>query len=166
LTTPSGSRAATHSSAKASAVSDVYSAGFSTTVLPAAERRRDLPGQHQQREVPGNDLADDADRRQPRELAVAQLRPARVVVEVARDERDVDVARLADRLAVVERLEHREQARVLLHLARDRVEVGARARAPAARSRRGRLCARPRRPRPPRRATPARSSRAAYPSRD
>ena len=36
LTTPSGSRAATHSSANASAVSDVYSAGFSTTVLPAA----------------------------------------------------------------------------------------------------------------------------------
>jgi hypothetical protein len=46
-----------------------------------------------------------------------------VVVEVARDERDVEVARLADRLAVVERLEHREQPRVLLHRARERVQV-------------------------------------------
>jgi hypothetical protein len=46
-----------------------------------------------------------------------------VVVEVAGDQRDVDVARLADRLAVVERLQHGEQAGVLLHLARERVEV-------------------------------------------
>ncbi len=36
LTTPSGTPAAWHSSAKASAVMEVNSAGFSTTVLPAA----------------------------------------------------------------------------------------------------------------------------------
>ena len=36
LTTPAGSRAACTSSANASAVSEVYSAGFSTSVLPAA----------------------------------------------------------------------------------------------------------------------------------
>ena len=36
LTTPGGRPTSWQSSAKASAVSDVYSAGFSTTVLPAA----------------------------------------------------------------------------------------------------------------------------------
>ena len=36
LTTPAGKPASTQISAKASAVSGVYSAGFSTTVLPAA----------------------------------------------------------------------------------------------------------------------------------
>ena len=36
LTTPSGRPASRQISAKASAVSGVYSAGFSTTVLPAA----------------------------------------------------------------------------------------------------------------------------------
>jgi hypothetical protein len=46
-----------------------------------------------------------------------------VVVEVARHQRHVDVAGLADRLAVVERLEDGEQAAVLLHLAGERVEV-------------------------------------------
>ena len=44
------------------------------------------------------------------------------MVEVARHQRHVDVARLADRLAVVERLQHGEEARVLLHEARERVE--------------------------------------------
>ena len=88
------------------------------------KRRRDLPRQHQQREVPRNDLAADAGRRHAGKLALDQLRPAGVVVEVARDEGDVDVARLADRLAVVDGFEHRQEARMLLHLARQRVEEG------------------------------------------
>ena len=62
LTTPGGRPASTQISAKASAVSGVNSAGFSTTVLPAASAGRDLPGQHQQREIPRNDLPADADR--------------------------------------------------------------------------------------------------------
>ena len=45
------------------------------------------------------------------------------MVEVPRDERHVEVTGLADGLAVVERLEHREQARVLLNVTRQRVEV-------------------------------------------
>jgi hypothetical protein len=57
----------------------------------------------------------------PRQLALEQLRPARVVIAVARDERIVDVARLADRLAVVERLQHREEPAVHLHVARERI---------------------------------------------
>ncbi len=58
-----------------------------------------------------------------RELAGCQRRPAGVMIEMPRDERNVDVARLADRLAVVHRLEHREEALALLHVAGDRVEI-------------------------------------------
>ena len=116
LTTPGGSSAWRQTSAKSSAVSGVVSAGLSTTVLPQRERRRDLPGQHQQREVPRDDLAGDAERpRAPvRERVLELVGPAGVVEEVRGGERQVDVARLLDRLAAVERLEHRELARALL----------------------------------------------------
>jgi len=87
------------------------------------ERGRHLPRQHQQREVPRDDLATDAHARPARELALEQGGPTGVVVEVPRHQRDVEVARLADRLAVVERLQHGQQARVLLDLAGERVEV-------------------------------------------
>ena len=45
------------------------------------------------------------------------------MVEVAGHERDIEIPGLADRLAVVERLQHGEQAGVLLHVAGERVEV-------------------------------------------
>ena len=45
------------------------------------------------------------------------------MIEVARDQRNVDVAALADGLAVVDGLQHGETARVLLHLARERIEI-------------------------------------------
>ena len=110
------------------------SAGFSTTVQPAASAGRDLPGEHQQRKVPRDDLADDADRLVIRKLPVERLRPAGMVDEMADRQRHVDVAAFADRLAVVERFQHREQALVPLHGAADGVEdlgaLVARARAP------------------------------------
>src|SRR3712207_8674187 len=53
----------------------------------------------------------------------SELRPAGVVVEVPRHEGDVDVARLADGLAVVHALQHGEQARVALHVPREGVQV-------------------------------------------
>ena len=56
-------------------------------------------------------------------LGVGELGPAGVVVEVADDELHVRVARLAHRLAVVHRLQHRHQAVVLLQAAGDGVEV-------------------------------------------
>ncbi len=87
------------------------------------ERRGDLPGEHQEREVPGDDLPADAHRRMVRELARDQFGPSGVVVEVAGHERDVDVARLADRLAVVEGLQHRQEALTLLDMAGEPVEV-------------------------------------------
>ena len=45
-----------------------------------------------------------------------------MIREVSRDEWNVDVARLANRLAVVDRLEHGEVTRVLLNAARDGVQ--------------------------------------------
>ena len=86
------------------------------------ERGRDLPGQHQQGKVPRDDLADDAGGLVAGKLAFEPLRPAGVVDEVAHGKRHVDVAALADRLAIVDRFQHREEARVALHAATDRVE--------------------------------------------
>src|SRR5262249_54398288 len=76
-------------------------------------------------EVPRDDLAGDPERLR---LAVGKrvlelVGPARVVEEVCGRERHVDVARLPDRLAAVQRLQHRELARALLQDARDPEEV-------------------------------------------
>src|SRR5205814_10496288 len=70
-------------------------------------------------------LAGDSERlRLPvRERVLELVRPACVVEEVRRRERQVDVARLADRLAAVQRLEHRELARALLQDACDPEQV-------------------------------------------
>ena len=46
-----------------------------------------------------------------------------MVIEVPRDKRDVDIARLTDRLAIVERLEHGEQAGMALHQAGQGIEI-------------------------------------------
>ena len=93
--------------------------------VAGGERRGDLPGQHQQREVPGDDLGGDAERpRDPaREGVVELVRPAGVVPEVGRRERHVDVARLLDRLARVDRFEDGELARALLEQAGDPEQV-------------------------------------------
>ena len=84
--------------------------------VAGGQRRRDLPRQHQHREVPRDDLAGHAERPGVRaEARVVELvGPARVVEEVRRGQRDVDVAGLADRLAVVQRLEDGELAGALL----------------------------------------------------
>src|SRR2546426_12027492 len=55
--------------------------------------------------------------------SLGELRPARVMGQVTGHERDVEIARLANRLAVVEALEHRQQPGMLLHRTRERVEV-------------------------------------------
>ncbi len=91
-------------------MSEVNSAGFEHDGVAGGERRGDLPGQHQQREVPRDDLAADAVGHEAGELALEVLGPAGVVVEMPRDQRDIDVAALADRLAVVDGFEHGEEA--------------------------------------------------------
>ena len=84
------------------------------------QRRRELPGRHHQREVPGDDLADDADRlaqgigvpvaraRNRDRLAVQARRPSRHVAEHVDRALHVVAARIGDRLAVVERFEFGE----------------------------------------------------------
>src|SRR5579872_1851365 len=55
--------------------------------VTGGQRRGDLPGEHEQREVPGDDLADDAERAHIGQLVREELRPASVMIEVAGDER-------------------------------------------------------------------------------
>ena len=96
--------------------------GFEDDGVAHGEGGGDLPTQHEEGEVPGDDLAADADGLVVGEFGVAELGPSGVVVEVAGDEGDVDVAGFADGLSVVEGFEDGEKSRVLLDLAGDGVE--------------------------------------------
>ena len=91
--------------------------------IACGKRRRNLPCQHQQREIPRDDLPDHADRHLIGELALLQLGPAGVVQEMPRGKRHVEIAGLPDRLAVVDRFQHRKQPGMTLQHARQRVEV-------------------------------------------
>ncbi len=111
----------------------VCSAGLRTIGVAGGEGRCELPGRHQDREVPRDDLADDAERLVEVvgdgvvvDLATAMPSCARMrareVAEVVDRQRDVGGHRLADRLAVVPRLGDREQLEVLLHPVGDLVQ--------------------------------------------
>ena len=93
--------------------------------VAGGEGRRELPRRHQHREVPWDHLSGHADRLRVAagERVVELVRPARVVEEVRGGERQVDVARLLDRLAAVHRLQDRELAGALLERAGDPVQV-------------------------------------------
>ena len=97
--------------------------GFQDDGVAGGERGGDFPRQHQQREVPGDHRAADAQRGHAGLFGRQELGEARVVVEMPGDKRDVDVAAFADRLAVVHRFQHGEQAGVFLDEARQGVEV-------------------------------------------
>ena len=84
---------------------------------------RDLPGEHQQRKIPRNDLPAHANGLRARKLAVDQRGPAGVMVEMAGDQGNIDVARLANRLAVVDRLQDGKKALPLLHVTRQRIDM-------------------------------------------
>ena len=86
FSTPGGSPATTASSATLSAVSGDFSDGLSTSELPLARIGPDLPGRHQQREIPRHDGADH-----PERLARDQRQ------RLARGGRDL-VVHLVDRL--------------------------------------------------------------------
>src|SRR5204863_8864305 len=77
------------------------------------------------REVPRDDLPGDAERPRPlvRERVLELVGPAGVVEEMCGRQGEVDVARLLDRLAAVQRLEDRELTRALLQDARDPEQV-------------------------------------------
>src|SRR5208337_3418525 len=84
---------------------------------------RNLPRQHQQREIPWNNLTDDPARNVVGKFLLQKLRPTRMMIEMPRDQRNINVATLADGLAVVHRLKNGEEPRMLLHQARDGIEV-------------------------------------------
>ena len=114
--------------------------------VAARQRRAPLPGQHQEREVPGDDLADHADRlaQRVREEAAADrdrpaldlVGPARVVAQRVADALHVAL-RVGDRLAAVERLERGQLGGVLLdqvgQLEQQPAAIGGVHRAPGAR---------------------------------
>ena len=112
LTTPAGRSACWQISANSSAVSGVVSAGFSTTVLPQASAGAIFHASISSGKFHGMTWpATPSGCGVRAEAGVLELvGPAGVVEEVRRDQRDVDVARLLDRLAVVERLQHGELA--------------------------------------------------------
>ena len=102
------------------------SAGLSTIVLPAASAGAIFQAAISSGKFHGTIAPDDAAR--VRRPAAARrvgelIGPAGVVEEVRGRHRHVEVARLFDRFAVVERLEHRELARPLGNRARDAVDV-------------------------------------------
>ncbi len=91
--------------------------------VAAGQGGGDLPRQHQQREVPRDDLAGDAQGSGAVAAVLELVGPAGVVEEVRGDGRDVDVAGLLDRLAVVEGLQDGQLAAALLDDPGDPVEV-------------------------------------------
>ena len=125
LTTPGGSSAWRHTSAKSSAVSGVELAGFRTTVLPAASAGAIFQASIKQREVPGDDLRRDAQRfgRPAGKRELELVCPAGVVQEMRRGQRDVHVPRLLDGFAGVHGLDHSELAASLLQNSRDPKQV-------------------------------------------
>ena len=97
--------------------------GFQHDGVSCRQRGRDLPGQHEQREIPRNDLSDDAASGVVGELLLEELRPAGMMIEMPRDQRNIEVAALANRFSVVHGFEHGQAARVLLHLSGDSVQI-------------------------------------------
>ena len=96
--------------------------GLQNHRVAGGESGRDFPRQHEQRKIPGNDLADDAAGFITGKFAGEKLGPAGVMVEVAGNERNINIAAFADGFAVVERFEDGQAARVLLDLPGKAVE--------------------------------------------
>ena len=98
--------------------------GLEDGAIARRQHGRELPRRHEEREVPRHDLADDPDglvQHERHHVAGQQVGLAGVgeqaageVAEVVDGVRDVDGARLADGLAVVERLDEGEVLGVLL----------------------------------------------------
>lgn len=100
--------------------------------LPRGKRRGSLPRRHQQREIPWNDLADDAERflemvgdsfvvdRGDRSFLGPDA--AGEIPEMIDGKRNVGASGLANRLSVVERLGKRQKLQILFHAVGDLVE--------------------------------------------
>ena len=96
--------------------------GLEDDAVAGRQRGRELPDRHQDREVPGNDLADDAERLVEMigdgvvvdlaERAFLRADRAREIAEMVDREREVGGRRLADRLAVVPGFGERQRSRL------------------------------------------------------
>ncbi len=103
--------------------------GLENDAVAGGDRGGELPHRHQQGEVPGDDLADDAERLMVvigdrvvvdlAERAFLRAQRAGEIAPMVDAERQVGVGRLADRLAVVERLDQRQEIEVGLHAVGD-----------------------------------------------
>ena len=98
--------------------------------------RGNFPGQHEQREIPRDDLATDTQRLAVGQFGFHQLGKTGVVIEMPDRQGHINIAAFADRFAVVERLHHRQKAAVFLHQTRDGIKNAG---APVARFGPGRL---------------------------
>src|SRR4029077_18029455 len=90
--------------------------------VAGGERGGNLPRQHEQGKIPRNDLTNDTAGLVTGKFLCEELCPTGVMVEMAGDQRNIDVAAFTNRLAVVKRFQDGEAARMLLHLTRQRVE--------------------------------------------
>ena len=173
LTTPSGIPASRHELAQPERGERRQLRRLEDDGVPARERRAELPARDVEREVPGDDEADDAERLAERRrhaagdgdrLAVVLVDRARVEVEDLRDHPDLAASardRLADVLATRSARAPRRSPR--------RASRAAAAAAPRSagcdRAPRGECApSRARLPRPPPRRRPARAPRSAPPS--
>ena len=108
--------------------------GLQHHAVSRGQRRRELPRRHQDREVPRDDLADDAERLvivigdgvlvDLRQRAFLGPEARGEIAEMVDGERDVGGHRLADRLAVVDGLDGGEHLEVRLHAVGDLVQNG------------------------------------------
>jgi hypothetical protein len=114
LRTPLGTPACWQRSAKRRAVSEVYSAGFRTTVLPMASAGATFQASIRSGKFQGMICPQTPSGALSESSGSHQLGVARVVIEVPLGQGDVEVAALADGLAVVERLGGTENRRGLL----------------------------------------------------
>ncbi len=108
--------------------------GLQHDAVAGGERRSQLPAGHQQREVPRDDLADDAERLVEvvgdggvvdlADRAFLGAQAAGEVAEVVDGERDVGGHRFADRLAVVDRFDGRDLRNERFHAVGDLEQCG------------------------------------------
>ena len=98
---------------------------FQNAGVAAGKRGREFPRRHQQREIPGDNLARDSKRTWfPSGKCVLEfIRPTGVIKKMRCHERQVDVTRFLDGFAAIHRLEHGQLARFFLNDARDAEEI-------------------------------------------
>ena len=89
--------------------------GLQHNGIAGGQSGSNLPRRHEQWKIPRDDLAHHPTRLVLRKFLLEKLRPARMVVEMPRHQRNIDVTALADRLAVVHRFQNGQQTRMLLH---------------------------------------------------